>query len=304
MGAVAAGQPSAASNGDDDSSDDPSASPDDDDTQDENGPDGGSQNSDGGSEAPASHYPSGTGEIMDAGERVDGDAGDRESPVDITAEEQGWDEAMDQAMNLVRAEGKLPGGVEETVRNAHATTLDWRTLLRRYMTDAARRDYSWSFPNRRFIDSGLYFPSIRSEGIDAIAVIIDTSGSLPAQTLADFWAEVREVATEIQPESVHILQVDAAVQDATEYAACDLPDEIVIKGRGGTDFRPGFAWLDEQGIRPSVCLYLTDMLCSSYPGTEPDFATVWCNYGNPPSDWNREPWGERIDIASDRGSPP
>ena len=142
-----------------------------------------------------------------------------------------------------------------------------------------------------------YGPSIRSEGIDAIAVIIDTSGSLPAQTLADFWAEVREVATEIQPESVHILQVDAAVQGAAEYAACDLPDEIVIKGRGGTDFRPGFVWLDEQGILPSVCLYLTDMLCSSYPETEPDFATVWCNYGAPPSDWNREPWGERIDIA-------
>ena len=258
----------------------------------------------GDSDAPASHDPSGTGEIMAAGARGDGDAGDGESPVDITAEEQAWDEAMHQAMNLAMAEGKLPGGVEETVRNAHASTLDWRTLLRRYMTDAARRDYSWSFPNRRFIDSGLYLPSIRSEGIDAIAVIIDTSGSLPAQTLADFWTEVREVATEIQPESVHILQVDAAVQDATEYAACDLPDEIVIKGRGGTDFRPGFAWLDEQGIRPSVCLYLTDMLCSSYPETEPDFATVWCNYGNPPSDWNREPWGERIDIAPDRGSPP
>ena len=104
MGAATAGQPSAASNGDYDSSDDPSASPDDDDTQDENTPDGGSQNSDGGSEAPASHDPSGTGEIMDAGARVDGDAGDRESPVDVTAEEQGWDEAM----NLARAEGKLP----------------------------------------------------------------------------------------------------------------------------------------------------------------------------------------------------
>ena len=241
---------------------------------------------------------------MDAGARGDGNAGDGEAPVDVTAEEQTWDEAMHQAMNLARAEGKLPGGVEETVRNAHASTLDWRTLLRRHMTDAARRDYSWSFPNRRFIDGGLYLPSIRSEGIDAIAVIIDTSGSLPAQTLADFWAEVREVATEIQPESVHILQVDAAVQDATEYAACDLPDEIVIKGRGGTDFRPGFAWLDEQDIQPSVCLYLTDMLCSSYPDAEPAFPVLWVNYSEPPGDWNREPWGERIDIAPDRRASP
>ena len=257
----------------------------------------------GDSDAPASHDPSGTGEIMDAGARGDGNAGDGESPVDVTAEEQAWDEAMHQAMNLARAEGKLPGGVEETVRNAHASTLDWRTLLRRHMT-AARRDYSWSFPNRRFIDGGLYLPSIRSEGMDAIAVIIDTSGSLPARTLGDFWAELREVATEIQPESVHVLQVDAAVQDAAEYTPDDLPDEIALKGRGGTDFRPGFEWLDAHGIQPGVCLYFTDMECSSYPEAEPGFDTIWVNYSSPPSDWNREPWGERIDIAPDRRPPP
>ena len=48
-------------------------------------------------------------------------------------------------------------------------------------------------PHRRFIDQGLYLPSIRSEGIDTIAVIIDTSASLPPQTLAEIWSEVREI---------------------------------------------------------------------------------------------------------------
>ena len=81
------------------------------------------------------------------------------------------------------------------------------------------------------------------------------------------------------------------------FRAADLPDEIAIKGRGGTDFRPGFAWLEEHDIRPGVCLYLTDMLCSSYPETEPAFDVVWANYAEPPGDWNREPWGERIDMA-------
>ena len=324
MGTAAAGKPSGVGDDDQDSSDDrsdDSASNDDDSgkpddgggqgqdgsrddgpddgCQDEDQPGGDGQGSDGDSDAPASHDPSGTGEIMDTGARGDGGDADGEAPVDVTAEEQAWDEAMHQAMNLARAEGKLPGGVEETVRNAHASTLDWRSLLRRYMTDAARRDYSWSFPNRRFIDSGLYLPSIRSEGMDAIAVIIDTSGSLPAQTLADFWAELREVATEIQPESVHVLQVDAAVQDTAEYSPDDLPDEIVVKGRGGTDFRPGFAWLDEQGIQPGVCLYFTDMECSDYPEAEPPFPVLWCDYGDGDSPWRHPaPWGERIDIAA------
>ena len=300
--AAGAGQPSPA---DDDDSDDPSDSPGEGEGQDDDGDDGDGQGrerdgqgDDGASDAPPSHDPAGTGEVMDADARTGDDGDPAEAPVDITAEEQAWDEAMHQALNIARAEGKVPGQVEETIQGAHASTLDWRTLLRRFMTDTASRDYSWSVPNRRFIDGGLYLPSIRSEGIDAIAVIVDTSGSLPADTLADFWSELREVAAEIRPATVIVLQVDAAVRDAAEYAPDDLPDEIAIKGRGGTDFRPGFAWLDEQGIEPGVCLYFTDMECSDYPETEPGFPVLFCNWGPPPSGWNREPWGERIDIAA------
>ena len=249
------------------------------------------------SDAPPSHDPSGTGEVMDAGARGGGDSDSAETPMDVAAEEQAWDEAMHQALNIARAEGKVPGQIEETVKGAHASTLDWRTLLRRYMTDAAKCDYSWSVPNRRFIDSGLYLPSIRSEGMETIAVIVDTSGSLPATILAEFWAELREVAAEIEPGRVFVLQVDAALQDAAEYAPDDLPEDIALKGRGGTDFRPGFDWLDEHGIQPAVCLYFTDMECSRYPDAEPPFPVVFCNWSAPPGDRYREPWGERIDIA-------
>ena len=224
-------------------------------------------------------------------------ASPRESPVVTPAEEQAWDEAMHQAASLARAQGNAPGAVEETIRQAHRSILDWRSLLRRYMTDAARRDYSWSVPNRRFIDSGLYLPSMHSEGIDAIAIIIDTSGSLPGETLALFWAEVREIAAELQPDSIHVLQVDAVLQDAAEYPAGELPDSITIKGRGGTDFRPGFAWLHEHGVRPGCCLYLTDMECDSYPEAAPPYPVAWCVWGSPHGDRYREPWGERIDIG-------
>ena len=312
-GAVGAAGAAQSSPDDDYDTGDPADSADDSDGQDggaeddsadgqelpDHGGEGEGRDEDARSDAPPSHDPSGTGEVMDADTRA-GDDGDdsTETPVDIAAEEQAWDEAMHQALNIARAEGKVPGRAEETIRSAHASTLDWRTLLRRYMTDATKSDYSWSLPNRRFIDSGLYLPSIRSEGMETIAVIVDTSGSLPAATLAEFWAELREVAAEIKPESVIVLQVDAAVQDAAEYTPDDLPDEIALKGRGGTDFRPGFEWLDEQGIQPAVCLYLTDMECSSYPEAEPGFDVVWVNWSNPPEDWNREPWGERIDIAA------
>ena len=265
--------------------------------QDEPGSGSNSSGSKPSGQMPASHDPCGTGEVMDADERREDDTGQSgESPVDTPAEEQAWDEAMHQAASLARAQGNAPGAVEETIRQAHRSILDWRSLLRRYMTDAARRDYSWSVPNRRFIDSGLYLPSMHSEGIDAIAIIIDTSASLPGETLALFWAEVREIAAELQPESIYVLQVDAVLQDVAQYPAGELPDSITIKGRGGTDFRPGFAWLHEQGVRPGCCLYLTDMECDSYPEAEPGYPVVWVNWGAAGGP-NREPWGERIDIG-------
>ena len=251
--------------------------------QDEPGSGSGSAGSKPSGQMPASHDPCGTGEVMDADERRDDATGQSgESPLDTPAEEQAWDEAMHQAASLARAQGNAPGAVEETIRQAHRSILDWRSLLRRYMTDAARRDYSWSVPNRRFIDSGLYLPSMHSEGIDAIAIIIDTSASLPGETLALFWAEVREIAAELQPDSIYVLQVDAVLQDAAQYPAGELPDSITIKGRGGTDFRPGFAWLHEHGVRPGCCLYLTDMECDSYPEAAPPYPVAWVVWGPPP----------------------
>ena len=295
--AMAPGPPSGAGDGDGAPADDPSASPDDAGAHDGEGECDAAD--DAGSDAPPSFDPSGTGEVMDADARAGEDGEPAEAPLDVTAEEQAWDEAMHQALNIARAEGKVPGQVEETIRNAHASTLDWRTLLRRYMTDATRSDYSWSLPNRRFIDSGLYLPSIHSEGIETIAFIIDVSSSLPTTTLAEFWAELREVAAEIRPETVVVLQVDTMLQDVAEYAPDDLPDEIAVKGRGGTDFRPGFQWLDEQGVQPGVCLYFTDMECSDYPDAEPGFPVLWCDYGDGDSPWRHPaPWGERIDIAA------
>ena len=147
------------------------------------------------------------------------------------------------AASLAKAQGKLPCAIEETVRlvPTSAPSTGGRCCSR-YMTDATNRDTAGACPTGASSTAGSTCRRSVRQGIDTIAVIVDTSGSLPAGTLAEFWAEISEIATELQPESVILLQVDAAVQDAAEYAAADLPDEIAIKGRGGTDFRPGFAW--------------------------------------------------------------
>ena len=102
------------------------------DPKDKDGPETG-----GGSDTPPSFDPGGTGEIMDARSR-NGDAGavrrgpDRRTECRRGAGGATWDEAMHQALTTAspNAQGKSPGGVEETIRGAHASVLDWRTLLR------------------------------------------------------------------------------------------------------------------------------------------------------------------------------
>ena len=253
---------------------------------------------DGDSPAPPSHDPAGTGEVMDAPARgeEDGAAGG-DASLDVAAEEQAWDEAMHQAVSLAKAQGSRPGRIEETLRDAHRSRLDWRVLLRQYLVSAARDDYRWSVPNRRFIDAGLYLPSMHCEGIDTLAVLIDTSDSLDTATLATFWTELRAVAEALRPHTLAVVQVDTEVQDAAVHRFGDLPEELVAKGRGGTDFRPGFAWLDREGITPRCCLYLTDMECDRYPDAPPPYPVLWCNWGPVPPEHLREPWGERIDLA-------
>ena len=49
-----------------------------------------------------------------------------------------------------------------------------------------------------------------------------------------------------------LVQVDAAVRDAAVRSRGDPPERIMIEGRGGTDFRTGFASRSEEGLRP-IC---------------------------------------------------
>ena len=242
---------------------------------------------------PPSHDPAGTGEIMDLEAAFD----DGFDPFDRNSEEQIWDEALHQARTLAENHGNLPGRLAEEIDAAHRSRLDPREMLRDYLHDTTRADYSWSRPNRRFIDTGLYLPSLHSHGLKTFGIIIDSSGSQHTESLEEAWAVVHDIATEMEPETIHVLQVDRHLQSAETYHFTEIPETIILKGRGGTDFRPGFAWFEEQGIEPTVCLYLTDMLCTDYPENEPNYPTVWINFGPaPPEERYREPWGERIDI--------
>lgn len=233
-------------------------------------------------QTPESQDSNGTGEILDAPQapaqsQADYDAGLKE-------EEQKWDEAGQQAIQIARAqgEGRTPGMAAELIDNAHGGKVDWRTELRRFMTANVRTDYSWSRPNRRFIAMDLYLPSLRSEGMPPVVLAIDTSASLDEEQLAVLWGEMRSAVADVEPAAVTVIQCDTRVTEMETYHHTDMPVELEAKGRGGTQFSPVFEAIREMDVQPACVIYFTDLGSSDF-GEDPGIPVLWA--------LQREAWG-------------
>ena len=238
---------------------------------------------------PQSKDSDGTGEIMDSPTKKG--PGQKE---ELQRIEQDWDNAMHQAASIAKAEGNLPGYFAEKIGDAHKSEVDWRTILRRYMTAITNRDFSWARPNRRFIDSGLYLPSLHSEAMPFMVFAIDTSGSVDSAAINQIWSEVRDICNEVNPEYVEVIQCDTHVRSVERYSANDLPGELDILGRGGTAFSPVFKQVELSMEQPVCLVYGTDMGSSDY-GPPPPYPVIWAavDTWGPPT---KPPFGEMVEV--------
>jgi hypothetical protein len=76
------------------------------------------------------------------------------------------------------ARGHEPGGIERPVSESRQSQQDWRTILRDFVAATAPSDYRRTPPNRRYIGSGLYLPSVERRGLGEIVIAVDTSGTI------------------------------------------------------------------------------------------------------------------------------
>ena len=216
--------------------------------------------------------PGGIGQVIDATEPEDGEA----STLPEQARE--WQIAVEQAQSVAKLAGKMPAGAVRTLEAAQAAKVDWRELLRRAWSDTIPADYSWMRPNRRHVWSGLYLPGVTCEGVGEIAIAVDCSGSVSARQLGLFEAEIRSILAGQRPRLVHVLYFDAEVHKVDTYRAGETI-ALTPVGGGGTDFRPCFDWLKEQGVVPQTLVFLTD-LCGTFPNDAPPYPVIWASTEN------------------------
>ena len=164
----------------------------------------------------------------------------RVSPVsqaENSRQQHEWNIAADQALRAAKSCGCEPANLARPLHENRQSKQDWRALLREFVAATSPCDYRWTPPNRRYIASGLYLPSVERAGVGTIVVAVDTSGSIGEEELEQFAGEISSISDEAKPEAIHIVYCDAAVQSTQQFGPSE-PIELEPKGGGGTDFRP------------------------------------------------------------------
>lgn len=232
-----------------------------------------------------------TGEVRDA----DSESGGADAPREQAEEEQSWREAVSQAVQKQREAGDVPGALARLLKEHAPPTLAWSEILRRFIARAARNDFSWTRPNRRYLHMGLYLPGLHNEELDEVVVVLDTSGSVDECELSGFTSELTALLEDFNA-AVTLMTCDAKVTLMRRLTRADLPLSLSPSGGGGTDFRPPFQHLDEEMVAPSCLIYFSDMNCRSYP-EEPAFPVLWVT---PSHDFDKPPFGEVVRMEVSR----
>jgi predicted metal-dependent peptidase len=238
--------------------------------------------------SPASPRPGGFGEVLDAM----ADDGEPASEAEKSRQQHEWNIAVDQAIRSAKACGHQPASLDRPLSQSRETKQDWRTILRDFIAARTPSDYRWNPPNRRYVASGLYLPSVERTGLGPIVVGVDTSGSIGEEQLEQFAGEISAISDEASPEAIHVVYCDAAVLSSQQFGPAE-PIDLEPKGGGGTDFRPVFEWVEANQIGPVCLIYLTDLCCHSYPPV-PEYPVLWVTDSR-----RTAPFGETVRISLD-----
>ena len=250
-----------------------------------------------------------------------GNAGESKNP-------ENWKEIAENVEVALAAElskrnhmqGSQPENLLLTLRNLTKENYDYSAFLRKFSTIEERMvispdefDYIYYchglelFGNVPLIEPLEYK---EAHAIHDFAIALDTSGSCDESLIRRFLSRTYDIlcGNDLFGETinVHIIQCDARVQNdivITDKAAFEAyMEEITIYGRGGTDFRPVFEYVDDlqkNGAFTRLCglLYFTDGY-GTFPLKPPAYKTafVFVDDGNVLS---VPPWAMRVYVSGE-----
>ena len=152
--------------------------------------------------------------------------------------------------------------------------VDWRkelaSLVRRAIAaQSGASDYTYRRPSKRS-PPGIILPSLY-QPVPEVAVVVDTSGSISDNQIAQALAEVAGVLQALgYRNSITVLSVDAEVHTCQRVFR---PEQVKLVGGGGTDMGVGLDAALRLRPRPEVVIIITDGL-TPWPDKPPTNTSV------------------------------
>jgi len=229
----------------------------------------------------------GTGIVIDA----EDDDGESLSGSELSqAERELASEIHNDAQNA-KSRGKLPASIAEYVKTLRDAVIDWREKLARILGRGSDYRNDWTRLDKKAVRRGLFAARRTPDGSGNIVVSIDTSASVRQDEYQALMAEVKAICSDVDADEVTVIYCDSRIAHVDTF---DDPSQIQERdlgryGGGGTDFRPPFDYVEDNGLDVDTFIYLSDLECS-FPD-EPDYAVVWVSTTDKVA-----PWGETIKL--------
>lgn len=183
------------------------------------------------------------------------DGADMRDPADVSQKQADNDQRVVRAGMAAKAAGKESALANELVKQIKGKGVDWRDRLNAFIDDRAEIKFSWGKPNRRFVGEDIYLPGKTANGIDTLAFIVDTSGSMSNEVLRMCVGQIEAAREAIGIRRVVVIECDARVGRIDEFEMSDpLPEEMEFTHRGGTDMAPAFEAAKEFDASAIICL--------------------------------------------------
>lgn len=174
--------------------------------------------------------------------------------------ERNWKNKMEEAYVTSKLRGKVPAGIERLIEKLHEDRVGWKTLLLKYIQKTIPYDYTYNYPSKKSISSGIYMPSVVKEFID-IVIAVDTSGSIGNEELTDFMSEIVGIAKAFSNRvRMRLLSHDVIVHDDLVLQNGNLSKikDIKIKGGGGTSHKDVLEYINKNVRSTKLMVAFTD----------------------------------------------
>lgn len=147
--------------------------------------------------------------------------------------------------------------------------------------------------------------------VEDFIIVIDTSMSCKGELVQRFLEETYSVLGEsesfFRKINIHIIQCDDQVQEdvviESHEALKDYMKNFTIRGEGGTDFRPAFAYVEElrqkkQFAKLKGLIYFTDGY-GVFPARKPEYETAFVFMKEDYRDVDVPPWAIKLILDAD-----